>query len=54
MASFPDFDDAEIQFTPGQIGGHIAAFMLTMGLLCPFVIKLSSATRSRNFCCGDR
>ncbi|MBL0063131.1 MAG: MFS transporter [bacterium] len=31
----------KFSFTPGQIGGHIAAFMLTMGLLCPFVIKLS-------------
>ncbi|MBL0063112.1 MAG: MFS transporter [bacterium] len=41
VASFPILMTQKFNFTPGQIGGHIAAFMLTMGLLCPFVIKLS-------------
>ncbi|MCB1060417.1 MAG: MFS transporter [Calditrichaeota bacterium] len=41
VASFPILAATKFEFSPGQIGGHIAAFMLTMGLLCPFVVKLS-------------
>lgn len=41
VASFPILAATAYDFSPGQIGGHIAAFMLTMGLLCPFVVKLS-------------
>ncbi|MBK6911600.1 MAG: MFS transporter [bacterium] len=41
VASFPILATLKFGFTPGQIGGHIAAFMLTMGLLCPPVIWLA-------------
>lgn len=41
VASFPILTATTYDFSPGQIGGHIAAFMLTMGLLCPFVVRLS-------------
>jgi len=41
VASFPILASLKFNFSPGQIGLHIAAFMLTMGLLCPFVVRLS-------------
>ncbi|MCB9358193.1 MAG: MFS transporter, partial [Calditrichaeota bacterium] len=41
VASFPIYAVIRYGFTPGQIGAHIAAFMLTMGLLCRPVVMLS-------------
>lgn len=41
VASFPILTALKFDFTPSQIGGHIAAFMLTMGLLCRPVVILS-------------
>jgi MFS family permease len=41
VACFPILMATKYDFTPARIGAHIAAFMLTMGLLCPFVVRLS-------------
>jgi len=41
VASFPILATIKFDFSPGEIGGHIAAFMLTMGLLCRPVIGLA-------------
>ncbi|MCC6476803.1 MFS transporter [bacterium] len=41
VACFPILMVTKYEFTPGKIGAHIAAFMLTMGLLCPVVVRLS-------------
>lgn len=47
VASFPILAAQKLSFSPGQIGGYIAAFMLTMGLLCPFVVRLSKRYSQR-------
>ncbi len=41
VASFPIYASLRFDFTPSQIGGYIAAFMLTMGLLCRPIVVLS-------------
>ncbi len=41
VASFPLYASAKFSFAPAQIGMHFAAFMLTMGLLCYPVTRLS-------------
>ncbi|MBK6765127.1 MAG: MFS transporter [bacterium] len=41
VACFPILASLKFDFTPGQIGLHIAAFMLTMGLLCRPVVLLA-------------
>jgi len=41
VACFPILAAQKFDFSPAQIGGHIAAFMLTMGLLCRPVVILA-------------